>query len=64
MARYEGRLEQTWTNKGQRLLAHEDGSYEWVPPGDDRAAGGSLLRIAGAVGSVATKQDLSAAVYY
>jgi hypothetical protein len=28
---YEGRLELTWTNKSLRLLAHEDGSYEWVP---------------------------------
>lgn len=31
---YHGRLELTWTNKDQRLLAHEDGSYEWVSPAD------------------------------
>src|SRR5437764_798569 len=28
----EGRLELTWTNKRLRLLAHDDGSYEWVNP--------------------------------
>lgn len=26
---HEGRLELTWTNKGKRLLADEDGSYDW-----------------------------------
>lgn len=35
---YRGRLELTWTNKELRLLAHEDGSYEWVPPADYRVA--------------------------
>jgi adenine-specific DNA-methyltransferase len=38
MANYEGRLELTWTNKPLRLLANEDGSYEWVSPSDYRVA--------------------------
>ena len=49
---YSGRLELTWTNKDQRLLAHEDGSYEWVPPGDYRVAEVRLLHDAGEVGEV------------
>lgn len=48
--RLEGRLELTWTNKDQRLLAHEDGSYEWVPPGDYRVAEVRLLHEAATVG--------------
>jgi hypothetical protein len=32
MTAYRGRLELTWTNKLERLLAREDGSYTWVPP--------------------------------
>ncbi len=39
MPTYEGRLELTWTNKPLRLLAHEDGSYEWVSPSDYRVVG-------------------------
>lgn len=35
---YSGRLELTWTNKDMRLLAHEDGRYEWVPATDYRVA--------------------------
>jgi adenine-specific DNA-methyltransferase len=50
--RYEGRLELTWTNKSQRLLAHEDGSYEWVEPSDYRVAEVRLLHDAGSVGEV------------
>ena len=38
-----GRLELTWTNKDMRLLAHEDGGYEWVPPSDYRVAEVRLL---------------------
>jgi len=49
---YEGRLELTWTNKHLRLLAHEDGSYEWVPPSDYRVAEVRLLHDAGTVGQV------------
>lgn len=48
--RYVGRLELTWTNKDWSLLAHEDGSYEWVPPSDYRVAEVRLLRDAGAIG--------------
>ena len=48
--RYSGRLELTWTNKDQRLLAHEDGSYEWLPPSDYRVAEVRLLDNAGTVG--------------
>ncbi len=54
MPGYEGRLELTWTNKHLRLLAHEDGSYEWVPPSDYRVAEVRLLHDAGTVGAVAS----------
>jgi adenine-specific DNA-methyltransferase len=54
---YEGRLELTWTNKPLRLLAHEDGSYEWVPPSDYRVAEVRLLHDAGTVGEVHGKRD-------
>lgn len=54
--KYEGRLELTWTNKHLRLLAHEDGSYEWVPSADYRVAEVRLLHDAGAVGNVATRR--------
>jgi adenine-specific DNA-methyltransferase len=47
---YSGRLELTWTNKDQRLLAHGDGSYEWLPPADYRVAEVRLLDNAGTVG--------------
>ena len=50
--RYEGRLELTWTNKHLRLLAHEDGSYEWVPPSDYRVAEVRLLHDVATVGKV------------
>ena len=49
---YEGRLELTWTNKHLRLLAHEDGSYEWVPPSDYRVAEVWLLHDVATVGKV------------
>ena len=52
MAGYEGRLELTWTNKHLRLLAHDDGSYEWVPPQDYRVAEVRLLRDVCTVGTV------------
>jgi adenine-specific DNA-methyltransferase len=52
MSTYEGRLELTWTNKDQRLLAHEDGSYEWVSPADYRVAEVRLLHDAASVGAV------------
>lgn len=52
MPTYDGRLELTWTNKAERLLAHEDGSYEWVSPSDYRVAEVRLLHDAGTVGEV------------
>ena len=45
-----GRLELTWTNKHLRLLADEDGGYEWVPPSDYRVAEVRLLHDADEVG--------------
>jgi adenine-specific DNA-methyltransferase len=48
---YEGRLELTWTNKALRLLAHDDGSYEWVPPNDYLVAEVRLLRDVATVGT-------------
>jgi adenine-specific DNA-methyltransferase len=50
MPKYEGRLELTWTNKHLRLLAHEDGSYEWVSPSDYRVAEVRLLHDVSTVG--------------
>ena len=51
MGTHHGRLELTWTNKSERLLAHEDGSYEWLPRADYRVAEVRLLRDAGTTGS-------------
>lgn len=48
---YEGRLELTWTNKHLRLLAHDDGSYEWTEPSDYRVAEVRLLHDIAAVGT-------------
>jgi adenine-specific DNA-methyltransferase len=47
-----GQLILNWTNKDQALLAHEDGSYEWVPKRDRRVAEVRLLHEAGSVGEV------------
>ena len=52
MSAYEGRLELTWTNKHLRLLAHEDGSYEWLDPSDYRVAEVRLLHEVAAVDEV------------
>lgn len=43
MQRYEGRLELTWTNKEQRLLADDDGNYAWLATADYRVAEVRLL---------------------
>lgn len=56
MSSYHGRLELTWTNKDLRLLAHEDGSYEWVNPADYRVAEVRLLHDVTAVGDVGKKR--------
>ncbi len=52
MATYEGRLELTWTNKDRRLLAPEDGSYEWVSAEDYRVAEVRLLHDVSTVGEI------------
>jgi adenine-specific DNA-methyltransferase len=53
---YEGRLELTWTNKHLRLLAHDDGSYEWLEPSDYRIAEVRLLHEVTAVGDVGKRR--------
>jgi adenine-specific DNA-methyltransferase len=53
---YDGRLELTWTNKHLRLLAHEDGSYEWVKPTDYRVAEVRLLHDVTSVGEVGSRR--------
>jgi adenine-specific DNA-methyltransferase len=53
---YEGRLELTWTNKRLRLLAHEDGSYEWLEPSDYRVAEVRLLHDVTTVGDVGKRR--------
>src|ERR1700686_4277551 len=55
--RYSGRLELTWTNKTERLLAHSDGSYEWIPPSDYRVAEVRLLDTVDTVGNVASERS-------
>lgn len=52
MEQYKGRLELTWTNKHLRLLAHEDGSYEWLEPSDYRVAEVRLLHDVNTVGEI------------
>ena len=54
---YEGQLELTWTNKHLRLLADEDGRYQWVEPSDYRVAEVRLLHNAGTVGDVAPDSE-------
>ncbi len=51
--RRSGRLELTWTNKDWRLLAREDGTWDWVPPSDYRVAEVRLLHEVGTVGDPA-----------
>lgn len=40
----QGRLELTWTNKHKRLLATQDGTYQWVSSSDYRVAEVRLLK--------------------
>src|SRR5258708_23099780 len=56
MSQYQGQLELTWTNKHLRLLAHDDGSYEWLEPSDYRVAEGRLLHDVTSVGSVGKRR--------
>lgn len=51
----DGRVELTWTNKNQRLLSHEDGSYEWTVPGDYRTSEVRLLHDVTCVGETSSK---------
>jgi adenine-specific DNA-methyltransferase len=55
--RYSGALELTWTNKHLRLLAEEDGAYQWVAPSDYRVAEVRLLDEAGAVGETRSRVE-------
>jgi adenine-specific DNA-methyltransferase len=54
--RYRGRLELTWTNKDECLLATEDGGYEWTPASDHRVAEVRLLHSAGQEGELKSKR--------
>lgn len=56
MPRYEGRLELNWTNKDLCLLAHDDGSYEWLPAADYRVAEVRLLDDVSSAGQVGRKR--------
>lgn len=56
MPSYEGRLELTWTNKHLRLLAHDDGTYEWLEPSDYRVAEVRLLRDETKAGATAARR--------
>ena len=56
LSSYQGRLELTWTNKSRRLLAHEDGAYEWVDPADYRVAEIRLLEDVASVGAVGVER--------
>ena len=56
-ARYSGTLELSWTNKHLRLLAEEDGAYQWVPPSDYRVAEVRLLDEAGTVGETQSRAE-------
>jgi adenine-specific DNA-methyltransferase len=55
--RYSGTLELSWTNKHLRLLAEEDGAYQWVPPSDYRVAEVRLLDEAGTVGETQSRAE-------
>jgi adenine-specific DNA-methyltransferase len=57
--RHHGRLELTWTNKDQTLLAHENQSYEWVDPSDYRVSEIRLLHDVSTVGTVAATHRAS-----
>lgn len=54
---HSGKLELTWTNKHQRLLSHEDGSYEWTTPGDYRTSEVRLLHDVETVGTTRPTKD-------
>jgi len=51
--RRQGALELTWTNKDWRLLARDDGTWDWLPPDDFRVAEVRLLHDVEHVGDAA-----------
>ncbi|HEX3391579.1 MAG TPA: site-specific DNA-methyltransferase [Solirubrobacteraceae bacterium] len=55
--RHSGALELSWTNKHLRLLAEEDGAYQWVPPSDYRVAEVRLLDESGTVGETRSRRE-------
>jgi adenine-specific DNA-methyltransferase len=57
MPEYEGRLELTWTNKSLCLLAHEDGTYQWLPSSDYRVAEVRLLHSLDKTGDVHAERE-------
>jgi len=52
-----GRLELTWTNKHLRLLADQEGGYQWVPPSDYRVAEVRLLHDVEEVGETRSERS-------
>jgi adenine-specific DNA-methyltransferase len=56
----KGRVELTWTNKDERLLTEEDGSYRWIPAADFRVAEVRLLDHAATVGEVRSERRRAA----
>ncbi len=64
----EGKVELTWTNKGQRLIAHEDATakppYAWVRVSDFRVAETRLLEEVARVGDESTENLWSEATPY
>lgn len=56
MPKYEGRLELTWTNKDESLLAQEDGTYEWLSPANYRVAEVRLLTDMATIGEVSKRR--------
>jgi adenine-specific DNA-methyltransferase len=49
---HTGRLELTWTNKHEALIAGPDGGYEWVPTSDHRVSEIRLMHTVQTVGEV------------
>lgn len=56
---HKGKLELTWTNKEQKLLSHEDGSYEWTSKGDYRTSEVRLLHDVETVGQTRSGNERS-----
>ena len=52
--RRQGALELTWTNKDWRLLARDDGTWDWLPPEDFRVAEVRLLHEVQTIGNAAS----------